>query len=127
MNDITSNQSDQSESVGILGTVAKLFRIVLLVVTLAAKPFASRKVRVAFATFGAAYAAAFGLELSEGLVYAIVGLGSALILGIAHEDNGRNAAGTPATRREQISRIIKLWQSLTAEARSINAKSQSQN
>jgi len=55
------------------------------------RPLASRKVRVALATVLAAYAAEFGLEVSEQMVLTIVGVGVALILGIAHEDNGKKA------------------------------------
>jgi hypothetical protein len=52
------------------------------------KPLQSRKVRVALATVVAAYAAEYGLNLSEPMVLTILGVGAALILGIAHEDNG---------------------------------------
>ena len=54
----------------------------------AVKPLASRKVRVALATVLAAYAAEYGLGLSEELVLTILSVGVALILGIAHEDHG---------------------------------------
>jgi len=53
------------------------------------RPLASRKVRVAVATVVAAYAAEYGLALSEEVVLTIVSVGVALILGIAHEDAGR--------------------------------------
>jgi hypothetical protein len=53
-------------------------------------PLASRKVRVALATVLAAYAAEYGLGLSEEVVLTIVSVGVALILGTAHEDAGRN-------------------------------------
>jgi hypothetical protein len=56
---------------------------------------ASRKVRVALATVIAAYAAQYGLGVSEEVVLTILSVGVALILGIAHEDAGR-AAGTAA-------------------------------
>ena len=54
-------------------------------------PLASRKVRVALATVLAAFAAEWGLEVPQELILTIVGVGAALILGIAHEDAGRNA------------------------------------
>jgi hypothetical protein len=57
----------------------------------AATPLASRKVRVALVTVLAAFAAEWGLEVQEELVLTILGVGAALILGIAHEDHGRNA------------------------------------
>lgn len=57
-----------------------------------AKPLASRKVRVALATVIAAYAAEYGLGVSEQVVFTILGVGAALILGIAHEDNGLNSS-----------------------------------
>jgi hypothetical protein len=59
------------------------------------QPLASRKVRVALATVIAAYAAQYGLGVSEEVVLTILSVGVALILGIAHEDAGR-AAGTAA-------------------------------
>ena len=63
------------------------------------RPLASRKVRVALATVVAAYAAEYGLGVSEEVVFTVLGVGVALILGIAHEDAGaaaRSAAGTSA-------------------------------
>jgi len=56
------------------------------------KPLASRKVRVALTTVAAAYAAEYGLDLSEEMVFTILGAGIAIILGIAHEDNGKASA-----------------------------------
>ena len=53
------------------------------------KPLRSRKVRVALATVALAYAAEYGLKVSEELIMTVVGVGVALILGIAHEDAGR--------------------------------------
>lgn len=53
------------------------------------QPLTSRKVRVALATVVAAYAAEYGLALSSDLVLTVLGVGVALILGIAHEDAGR--------------------------------------
>ncbi len=50
------------------------------------RPLASRKVRVALATVLSAYAAEVGLGIGEELVLTILGVGAALILGIAHED-----------------------------------------
>ena len=57
------------------------------------RPLASRKVRVALATVATAFAAEFGLDVSDELVLTILGVGVALILGIAHEDAGRSMAG----------------------------------
>ena len=57
------------------------------------RPLASRKVRVALATVAAAFAAEFGLDVTDELVFTILGVGVALILGIAHEDAGRSIAG----------------------------------
>lgn len=54
------------------------------------RPLASRKVRVALATVLAAYGAEYGLGVSEEMLLTIVSVGVALILGIAHEDQGRN-------------------------------------
>lgn len=56
-----------------------------------AAPLASRKVRVALVTVLAAFAAEWGLEIHQELVLTILGVGAALILGIAHEDNGSKA------------------------------------
>ena len=57
-------------------------------------PLASRKVRVALATVLAAYAAQYGLGVSEEIVLTILSVGVALILGIAHEDNVRSSAAS---------------------------------
>ncbi len=57
-------------------------------------PLRSRKVQVAVATVLVAYAAQAGLVLSEEAVLAVLSVGVALILGIAHEDAGRRGAGT---------------------------------
>lgn len=57
-------------------------------------PLRSRKVQVALATVLVAYAAEVGLALSEETVVTVLGVGVALILGIAHEDAGR-ARGAP--------------------------------
>ena len=53
------------------------------------KPLRSRKVRVALTTVVAAYAAEYGLGVSEEVILTLVSVGVALILGIAHEDAGR--------------------------------------
>ena len=57
-------------------------------------PLRSRKVQVAVATVLVAYAAQAGLVVNEETVTAVLGVGVALILGIAHEDAGR-ARRTP--------------------------------
>ncbi len=57
-----------------------------------AGPLKSRKVRVALVTVIAAYLAEWGVGASEEVVLTIVSVGVALILGIAHEDNGAKSA-----------------------------------
>jgi len=52
-------------------------------------PLRSRKVLVAIATVVVAYLAQAGLAVSEETVVTVLGVGVALILGIAHEDAGR--------------------------------------
>ncbi len=66
------------------------------------RPLRSRKVRVALVTLLATVAAEMGLDVSPEALLAITGLGASLILGIAHEDAGRNAAPrlTPPARNE---------------------------
>jgi hypothetical protein len=54
-------------------------------------PLRSRKVQVALATIIVAYAAQAGLAVSDDTVLTVLGVGVALILGIAHEDAGRTA------------------------------------
>lgn len=54
-----------------------------------ALPLASRKVRVALATVVAAYLAECGVGASEKVIFTILGVGVALVLGIAHEDAGK--------------------------------------
>ena len=51
-------------------------------------PLRSRKAQLALATLIAAYALQFGFQVSEETVLGVVGVGVALILGIAHEDAG---------------------------------------
>ncbi len=62
-------------------------------------PLRSRKFRVALATVIASVAAAWGLELREDVVYTILGVGAALILGIAHEDAARPVPADAAADR----------------------------
>ncbi len=52
-------------------------------------PLRSRKVQVAVATVLTAWAAQAGFALREETVLTVLGVGVALILGIAHEDAGR--------------------------------------
>ena len=59
-------------------------------------PLRSRKVQVALATIVVTYAAQAGMALSEETVMTVLGVGVALILGIAHEDAGR-ATGSKST------------------------------
>lgn len=54
-------------------------------------PMRSRKVQVALATIVVAYGAQLGLAVSEETIVTVLGVGVALILGIAHEDAGRSA------------------------------------
>ena len=56
------------------------------------KPLQSRKVRVALTTVIAAYLVEAGLEVSEEMILAILGVGVAVILGIAVEDSGAKSA-----------------------------------
>ncbi|MCK4626023.1 MAG: hypothetical protein KAV00_11975 [Phycisphaerae bacterium] len=56
------------------------------------KALQSRKVRVALVTVLVAVAAEYGLELSDTMLLGIIGVGTAIILGIAHEDNGTKQA-----------------------------------
>lgn len=56
------------------------------------KPLRSRKVRVALTTLVVAFLAQWGLDLSDTMVLAGIGLGVSLILGIAHEDAGAKSA-----------------------------------
>jgi hypothetical protein len=51
-------------------------------------PLQSRKVRVAIATVIAAYLVEFGFNVSPEVILTILGVGAALILGIAQEDAG---------------------------------------
>ncbi len=55
-------------------------------------PLRSRKVRVALATVLAAYAAQAGLDVGQEMIHTVLGVGIALILGIAHEDAGSSSA-----------------------------------
>lgn len=57
-------------------------------------PLRSRKVRVALATVLAAYGGQYGLEVGEEMIYTVLGVGVALILGIAHEDAGSRSAAS---------------------------------
>lgn len=52
-------------------------------------PLRSRKVQVAVATVVVAYAAQAGLAVSDETIIAVLSVGVALILGIAHEDAAR--------------------------------------
>ncbi|HSW46335.1 MAG TPA: hypothetical protein VLM89_12270 [Phycisphaerae bacterium] len=64
-------------------------------------PLASRKVRVALVTVITAYAAEYGLGVSEEFLLALVSVGVAMILGIAHEDAGRASAAASTGVRKQ--------------------------
>ncbi len=58
-------------------------------------PLRSRKARVALATVLAAYGAQCVLEVSREVVLTVLGVGVALILGIAHEDAAKKSAPAP--------------------------------
>ncbi|MBN1341952.1 MAG: hypothetical protein JXQ73_04690 [Phycisphaerae bacterium] len=58
------------------------------------RPLMSRKVRVAITTVVCAYAAQVGLNVSEEMLVTILSCGVAIILGIAHEDHGRQSIPT---------------------------------
>jgi hypothetical protein len=60
-----------------------------------ASPLRSRKVRVALATVVTAFLTDYGFAVREELIYTILAVGAALILGIAHEDTAR-PPGEPA-------------------------------
>ena len=76
----------------------------------ALRPLVSLKVRMALATVIAAFAAELGLKVSDDLVFTILGVGAALILGIAHEDAGKFSGGMgleqgePDGRNDRVSR-----------------------
>ena len=53
-------------------------------------PLRSRKVQVALATVLVSFLANAGIVLSEETVLSVMGVGMALIVGIAHEDAGRS-------------------------------------
>ncbi len=63
------------------------------------RPLQSRKVRVALATLLAAFLGDWGFDISEQRMLMIVGVGVAIILGIAHEDHGKKMALPPAATR----------------------------
>lgn len=56
-------------------------------------PLRSRKVQVAVATVVASYLLEAGVEVGEETLAAVLAVGVALILGIAHEDSGARAGG----------------------------------
>lgn len=60
------------------------------------QPLRSRKVRVALATVLAAYLADWGLDVSDTVIYGIIGVGATIIGGIAIEDAGVKRAGLTA-------------------------------
>lgn len=74
-------------------------------------PLRSRKVQVAIATVVVAYLAEWGIDVSEGLLVGIIATGVAVILGIAHEDNGAKAAAVRVLPSEPL---------LLQEAKGIN-------
>ena len=57
------------------------------------RPLASRKVRVALATVIVAYAGQVGLDVGVSMILTVLGVGVAVILGIAIEDAGEKSAG----------------------------------
>lgn len=66
---------------------------ILAVLKRIVQPLASRKVRVALATVVAAFAVEWGLDVSDQTIYTVLGVGVAVILGIAVEDAGLKSAG----------------------------------
>ncbi len=58
------------------------------------RPLRSRKVRIALVTVIAAFAAQWGLDVNDELIHTMLGMGAALILGVAHEDAGRGGGGS---------------------------------
>jgi len=54
----------------------------------------SRKTRVAVTTTIVTLVARFGFDVDPEIIYSIVALGTAIILGIAHEDNGKHRKTT---------------------------------
>lgn len=56
-------------------------------------PLRSRKVQVAIATVVVAFGTHLGVEVREEVMLSVLGVGVALILGIAHEDAGRAKEG----------------------------------
>jgi hypothetical protein len=75
-------------------------------------PLASRKVKAALATVIAAYLAQFVPYVTEELVYTILGVGTAYILGVAHEDNGAKSA-PKVTELQPVEQVVN--QPLTRE------------
>jgi hypothetical protein len=61
-------------------------------------PLRSRKVQVAVATLVVAYAAQAGIAVGQEAVLTVLGVGVALILGIAHEDAGCGRSARPGSR-----------------------------
>ena len=57
------------------------------------QPLRSRKTRVALATVLAAFAVEYSLDVSEKMIYTIICVAVAVILGIAVEDAGAKRAG----------------------------------
>jgi hypothetical protein len=55
-------------------------------------PLRSRKVQIAVGTILISWLAQAGVVLSEETVLSVIGVGVALILGIAHEDAGKKNA-----------------------------------
>jgi hypothetical protein len=52
------------------------------------RPLSSRKVRVALATVASGFLADWGFSITEDKIFMILGVGVAIILGIAIEDAG---------------------------------------
>jgi hypothetical protein len=65
-------------------------------------PLKSRKVRVALAAAIAAWVAEYGWHVSDTVIYGIVGVASALILGIGIEDAGAKIAQPPAADDRRV-------------------------
>lgn len=70
-----------------------LLRLACDVVKRLLSPLLSRKTRWAIATLGTIYWAKVGYDLPDEVLYSILTLGTAVILGNAHEDNGLKSNG----------------------------------
>ncbi len=66
------------------------------------RPLKSRKVCTAIATVLVAALSDWGLDLDPEVILSIMGTGIAIILGIAHEDNGTKIAGSQPAEKTPL-------------------------